>query len=381
MQKSLSRENAVNILGNLCSPSNCCVSDASSSRDNTCCPLVRQRQSQPAQDCLGQVPMGPLLFPPRAPQTRSHYNPKEQEATDPCHRSSTSSVASTTAGSEQQEITSNQENEWQDEQWWRRNSQQQRVRAAVERDSIRRLVNAGIQHAVEVDLRTGQRSPASYWVREDARVLCLLQDSCSKVAVLPCGSMEVVTRADESNDVTARRFFLGLSEDELRRAVLIVMFASHGCAMPTPLLHHHAPLPPTRVRCMLICVDRTRRRLLLDGLKNLQAERLLLSPRSQGPDATTRGFDEDSQPDLETIPFTSVLSTGHSKRELGEDNEHFQQYLQHLAARIEEINCDRLGLAGSDDSVTDSGPSGDQESPIQPPHQLQLQDNTETKSI
>lgn len=373
-KKSKSRGDAITLLADLCSPSNCCVSDSGSSRDRTCCPLVSRGQPRPAQNSSDEVPLGPLLFPPRG---HKGIASEVRESRDPYHVSSFSSVVSTTARSAEQE------NDWKDVnevECWRRNNHQQRVRAAAVRDSIKRLAEDGSQKGIVVDLRTGQRSDAFYWIREDARVLCVLQKSCSKLEVLPCAAMEIISRADLSKDVAARQFFLGLDEAELRRAVLIVMLAAHGQVVPAPLLHHHIPLPPTRVRCLLICADRNRRRLLLEGLKTFQAELLVHSPSSQGPDATTRGFDEegdDGRVDLATT--RSVLSDNGACDD--DAAQSFEAYLQNFAAQIDRLNWDKFGLVGSDDSVADSRPSCDQDESIQSQFHAMSQDIARTDGI
>lgn len=306
-------------------------------------------QPRQAQSILrDELPFGPLLFPPRA---QKGVNSEGRRSQDPSHVVSSSSAASTTARSAK--VTAEQENDWKDVnkvECWRRSSKQQRVRAAAVRESIKRLAEDGTQKGIVVDLRTGMREEAFYWIEKDDRVLCVLKNSCSKLEVLPCGSMDIISRADLSKDVAARQFFLGLSEDELRRAVLIVMLASHGQVVPAPLVQ------PTRVRCLLICADRNRRRLLLEGLTTFQAELLVHSPSSQDPDVTTRGFDED----CDQADFVESRSCLDGKApDVVDSAQSFEDYLQKCAARTDELNCDQFGFAGSDDSVADSGPSGE----------------------
>merc|ERR1712232_47913 len=88
---------------------------------------------------------------------------------------------------------------------------------------VKHVAEWGPQVGHIVDLHTGAHQTVTYWLRDDVRALCIFNRDDTQVRSYSCAQMERCEDLEKASDVTVRRFFLGLSVEDLRRGVLVTM--------------------------------------------------------------------------------------------------------------------------------------------------------------
>lgn len=157
------------------------------------------------------------------------------------------------------------------EENWRRACSRQRLKANATRTLVRTVASWGPQPARLVDLRTGGQLVVTYWLRDDVKALCIFNREDTQVRVCACSHMERCEEAAAAPEVAARRFFLGLRSEELRRAVLVTMERSAQGAQ----VFQREFASNLRPQLLLLCADSRKQRDLLGALHALMSELML----------------------------------------------------------------------------------------------------------
>mmetsp|Transcript_24559 Transcript_24559/g.54695 ORF Transcript_24559/g.54695 Transcript_24559/m.54695 type:complete len:392 (-) Transcript_24559:148-1323(-) len=148
---------------------------------------------------------------------------------------------------------------------WHAAIRRQRARASHDRALVQAVSEWGPLVGRLVDLRTGQHRPVTYWLRMDARSLCIFDTHDTQVRVYPAARMENAMALEASQEVAARRFFLGLDLDAMRRGLLITMeHASHD-----PKVIQQGHFGTIKARLVLLVSSRQSRKDMLGALRAL----------------------------------------------------------------------------------------------------------------
>ena len=169
---------------------------------------------------------------------------------------------------------------------WRTACSEHRMRALEDRALTKHVAEWGPQGAHVVDLHTGKHMQVTFWLRDDVKALCVFdcQDGC--VGVYVCSQMEDCEEV-ENAEATSRRFFLGLSNADLRRGILITM----DMQVHSIQILHQGQLRVRRAQILLLLKDRDTRKALL-GAMNAMRHELLLQERT--PDSVHSAFQQIS---------------------------------------------------------------------------------------
>jgi len=186
---------------------------------------------------------------------------------------------------------------------WRLSCLKQRARIGADREMVRRVADWGPQQRELVNIHCGVHRDVTYWLRDDVRSLCVFDRAEAQIRVYGCAQIERCEPVDAAIEVVARQFFLGLDSRDLRRALLVTMENSaHGKAV---LQQGHLGI--LRAQVLLLCVDQTRARLLLAGVRILMAELLLRDMATNESSHTFHQLSTRREPDvLPEEPFTET---------------------------------------------------------------------------
>lgn len=175
---------------------------------------------------------------------------------------------------------------------WRRSCEKQRAKLSAEKALVRRVAEWGPEVGHLVDLHTGKHKMVTYWLRADARALCLFDLGDTQVRMFSCAQMERCESLNDAPEVTARRFFLGFDAEGLRRGVLITMERSTHSVQVSSQGH----IGIVRAQLLLLCKDEAMQQALLGALRALMAELLVHDAKPQSADAFNQLSEHGSGP-------------------------------------------------------------------------------------
>lgn len=154
---------------------------------------------------------------------------------------------------------------------WRLACDRQRGKVTTEKLLVKNVAEWGPQIGHLVDLRSGEHRPVTFWVRDDVRAFCMYDRVVEQVRVFLCANMEKCQDADSAVEVVARRFFLGISTEDVKRGLLITMEKGvHSIQVV-----HQGHLANLCTQLLLLCRDSSQKMSLLRAMRSLMAEMLV----------------------------------------------------------------------------------------------------------
>lgn len=188
---------------------------------------------------------------------------------------------------------------------WRHCCEKQRAKLSDNKALVRRVAAWGPEVGHLVDLRTGRHRVATYWLRDDARSLCIFNLEDTQVRVYACAQMERCESVNDAPEVTARQFFLGLDAESLTRAIFITMErTTHSMQVAS---QGHVGI--VRAQLLLLCKDCETQRDLLGALRALMAEMLVHNGSAPSADAFNQ-LSEHASTYSKHSPVADLLDDG-----------------------------------------------------------------------
>eukprot|EP00927_Polykrikos_kofoidii_P063185 TRINITY_DN58005_c0_g1_i1.p1 TRINITY_DN58005_c0_g1~~TRINITY_DN58005_c0_g1_i1.p1 ORF type:complete len:401 (+),score=56.66 TRINITY_DN58005_c0_g1_i1:274-1476(+) len=151
---------------------------------------------------------------------------------------------------------------------WRRECDRQRARVAADKALVNQVSGWGPEAGTIVDIHTGRHRPVTYWLRSDVRALCIFDREGAKVQVYPCNKVERCEDVAQSEEITARTFFLGLDKSAMRRGMIVTMDRQvYGRQVMS-----QGRVGTLNAKVFLLCKERKAQKLLRAAINVLAAE-------------------------------------------------------------------------------------------------------------